>query len=254
VHFSELCLSGYAGSEFSSYKRFDWDLLREATERVLEEAKRLKVWVILGSSHRLTGRHKPHNSLYIINDQGRIIDRYDKMFCTGTRNCRNGDLKHYTPGGHLPTFTIRGVRCSTQICHDFRYPELYRQIKAKGVQLVFHSYHNGHKTKSFLKRNGNIWAVTVPPTMQAYAASNYLWISTNNTSARESSWPSFFVRPDGVIAGRLRNNIAGVLISHIDTSTQHYDASEAWRDRAIKGVLHSGTLVNDVRSRDRKSH
>ncbi len=254
VHFSELCLSGYAGSEFPSYKGFDWDLLHDATERVLEEAKRLKVWVILGSSHRLTGRRKPHNSLYVINDKGRIVDRYDKMFCTGTRKGDNGDLKHYTPGSHLPTFTIRGVRCSAQICHDFRYPELYRQIKAKGVQLVFHAYHNGNKTKAFLQRNGNIWAVTVPPTMQAYAASNYLWISANNTSARESSWPSFVVRPDGVITRRLRNNVAGVLISHIDTSAQYYDASEAWRYRAMKGVLHSGTLVNDLRSRRRTDY
>jgi predicted amidohydrolase len=254
AHFSELCLSGYAGVEFRSYKGFDWDLLDQATEQVLDEARRLKLWVILGSSHRLTGRHKPHNSLYIIDDHGQIVDRYDKMFCTGTRDCSRGDLAHYTPGNHLPAFTVRGVRCGTQICHDFRYHELYRQMKKKRVQLVFHSYHNGHQTKAKLQRYENVWGMIVPPTMQTYAANNYMCISSNNTSARESSWPSFFVRPDGFITGRLRNHTAGVLITEIDTLKKYYDASEDWRDRAIAGVLHSGKLVSDPRSHDRRSH
>lgn len=254
VHFSEVCLSGYAGVEFKSYKNFDWDLLHEATDRVLDEARRLKLWVILGSSHRLSGRHKPHNSLYIINDRGRIVDRYDKMFCTGPRNCSSGDLKHYTPGDHLPVFTIRGVRCGVQICHDFRYQEIYRELKRKHVQLVFHSYHNGHQRKEYLQRNGNIWGVIVPPTMQTYAANNAMWISSNNTCAHYSSWPSFFVQPDGVISGRLRQHTAGVLISRVDTAKKFYDASEDWRDRAMKGVLHSGAVVRDARSANRRSH
>ena len=254
AHFSELCLSGYAGSEFRSYRGFDWELLGQATERVLEAAKRLKLWVILGSSHRLTGRHKPHNSLYIINDQGRIVDRYDKMFCTGSRSGRDGDLAHYSPGDHLPVFTIAGVRCGVQICHDFRYEELYRKMKTKRIQLVFHSYHNGHSTRAKLDRYQNVWGMIVPPTMQTYAANNYMWISANNTTARESCWPSFFVRPDGFIVGRLRQHVAGVLISEIDTAKKYYDAAESWRDRAIKGVLHSGKIVTDSRSHHRRSH
>lgn len=254
AHFSELCLSGYAGVDFRSYQGFDWDLLDLATEQVLDEARRLKLWVILGSSHRLTGRHKPHNSLYIVDDHGRIFDRYDKMFCAGPRDGNQGDLAHYTPGNHLPTFTIRGVRCGTQICHDFRYHEMYRQLKKKRVQLAFHSYHNGHQPKAKLQRYENVWGMIVPSTMQAYAANNYMWISSNNTCARESSWPSFFVRPDGFITGRLRNHTAGVLITEINTRKKYYDASEAWRDRAMNGVLHSGKLVSDPRSHDRRSH
>ena len=220
---------------------------------MLDEARRLKLWGILGTSHRLTGRHKPHNSRYIIDDHGRIVDRYDKMFCTGPRDCSQGDLPHYTPGNHLPTFPIRGVRCGTQICHDFRYHEPYRQMKKKRVQLVFHSYHNGHRSKAELQHYDNVWGMIVPPTMQTYAANNYMWISSNNTCARESSWPNFFVRPDGFITGRLRNNTAGVLITEINTRKTFYDASEACRDRAIEGVLHSGKLVSDPRSRDRRS-
>lgn len=81
VHFCEGALSGYAGSDFDSFRGFDWDLLRECSGEVLELARELQVWVLLGSSHPLSGRRKPHNCVYVIDDRGRIVDRYDKRFC-----------------------------------------------------------------------------------------------------------------------------------------------------------------------------
>ena len=253
VHFPETCLSGYPGIEFESFKGFDWNLLVDSTRQVMDLAKKLKLWVILGSSHRLTGTHKPHNSLYIIDDCGRLVDRYDKMFCTGMdRLAPSGDLKNYSPGSHFCVFTIHGIRCGALICHDLRYDELYRQYKKKGVQLMFHSYHNAHNTAAKLRKY-NIWGVIVPPTMQAYAANNYMWISANNSSRPASCWPSFFVQPDGVITGKLVNNKPGMLISKVDTAQKLYDASEHWRHRAIRGLYHSGTLVRDARSNRRKT-
>lgn len=37
--------------------------------------------VVLGSAHRLSGANNPHNSLYVIDDDGALVDRYDKRFC-----------------------------------------------------------------------------------------------------------------------------------------------------------------------------
>jgi hypothetical protein len=42
-----------------------------------------------------------------------------------------------------------------------------------------------------------------------------------------------------------------VLLTLVDTSLELYDSTAAWRDRAMAGVLHSGTLVTDPRSADR---
>ena len=144
VHFPEACLSGYAGTDFPSYENFNWDLLEKCTYEVLDLARKLHIWVILGSTHRLSGQNKPHNSLYIIDDKSNVIDRYDKMFCAGDETGKTGDLAHYTPGNHFCVFEIENVCCGTLICHDYRYPELYREYKRKGVQLMFHSYHAGH--------------------------------------------------------------------------------------------------------------
>jgi deaminated glutathione amidase len=267
AHFPEGSLSGYAGSEIKSFANFDWKLLAESTDEVIEQARALRIWVVLGSAHRLTGRHKPHNCLYIIDDQGRIADRYDKMFCAGDREEKTGDLAYYSPGNHFCVFTIKGVRCGALICHEYRYPELYREYKRRGVQLMFHSYHAGHLSAKqmqemrqqvgarFHKLNpgSTLPEITMPAAMHSRAADNYVWISCSNTSARESCWPSFIVRPDGVIVGRLRRNRAGVLCSTVDTDEPYYDSTSTWRDRAMSGIWHSGTLVRDSRS-DQRTH
>ena len=266
AHFPEGALSGYAGTDFASFDQFDWPLLESCSLQILEAARRLKLWVILGSCHRLTGRHKPHNCLYIINNRGQLADRYDKMFCAGNREETAGDLLHYSPGNYFCVFTIKNIVCGTLICHEYRYPELYREYQRQGVQFMFHSYHAGHmspeRERTMREQVGSdlhqfnpgstLPEITMPAAMHTAAANNYMWISCSNTSARESCWPSFMVRPDGVITGRLHRNRAGTLLTTIDTKQAFYDSTVAWRDRAVRGIWHSGTLVRDIRSDERK--
>lgn len=262
VHFPEACLSGYAGSDFASYDGFDWALLERTTRTVMALAAELEVWVVLGSTHRLTGGHKPHNSVYIIDASGDIVERYDKRFCGGDEQQNTGDLAHYTPGNHASVFTINGVRCGALICYDYRFPELYRDYRRRGVQMMFHSYHAAHMTPAtlatirarvgkdvqHLNPGGTYPSITMPATMTAQAAANHVWISCPNSSARESCWGAFFVRADGITTGRLPRNRTGVLISTVDTEASLYDSTARWRDRAMNGVLHSGTVVDDPRS------
>ena len=93
--------------------------------------------------------------------------------------------------------------------------------------------------------------ITLPATRRAAAANNYRWLSRSSASARESYFPSFLVRPDGVITGRLRRHVAGILILAVHTDTQCYDSGGPWRDRAMRGILHSGRLMRDRRSDER---
>lgn len=265
VHFPEASLSGYAGVDFTSYEGFDWELLEKCTCKVINLASQLQLWVILGSTHRLTGKNKPHNSLYIIDDKGKLIDRYDKLFCAGDLSENTGDLVHYSSGNHFSTFTIHSVRCGTLICHDYRYPELYRAYKRMHVQVIFHSFHAGHMLPERLEAmqaevgeelrkinpGSTIPEITMPATMISCAANNYMWISCSNTSAKESCWASFIVRPDGVIKSRLRRNTTGILITAVDTEEKWYDSTAAWRERSMNGIYYSGTLVQDKRSEER---
>ncbi len=267
AHFPEGCLSGYAGTDFETFAGFDWSRLDTATAEVTDHARRLGIWTILGSAHRLTGSHRPHNSVYVIDDTGQIVERYDKRFCAGDPDERSGDLAHYSPGNHFSLWAIDGIRCGAQICYDYRYPELYREYKRRGVELMFHSFHAASASDQRIAAIGNAIGpelerlnpapthtypgITMPAAMTTAAACNHVWISCPNSSAPQSLWPSFFVRADGVTIGRLRRNVPGVLLSTVDTELALYDSTAPWRERAIAGTLHSGTLVSDPRSEDR---
>jgi len=267
AHFCEGALSGYAGADFPSFEGFDWEVLRNSTENILNAAREAGVWVLLGSSHQLSSGRKPHNAVYVIDNRGKIVDRYDKRFCSGDPQGYSGDLSHYTPGDYSCVFEIRGLRCGVLICYDYRFPELYRECKRSGVDVLFHSFHAGNvKPKQLremqsqvgpefaaLNRGTTYPEITMPAMMHSAAASNHLWISCANTSARESCWPSFFVRADGIVTGRLKKNRAGVLHSTIDPEIQLYDSTRDWRDRAMNGILHSGETASDPRTRDRRS-
>ncbi len=241
VHFSETALSGYAGAEFETWKGFDWDLLKAETEQIMDLAKEKKVWVVLGSSHRLSGKNLPHNCLYVISPKGTIYDRYDKRFCT------NNDLSYYSPGDHFVTFDVNGVKCGLLICYDVRFPELYRAYKKRGVQCMLHSFHNARA------KGKGIWTYIMRQTLQAQAGINYMWVSAPNSSQYYQLWPSILIQPDGKIAQSLRFHKPGITVSKIDTRENFYDASGPFRAAAMNGALQNGKSLTDARSRNRKT-
>jgi len=241
VHFPECALSGYGGKDVDDYSGFDWNGLRSETESIMVLAKKIKLWAVVGSSHRLSSGNKLHNSLYVINSEGRIIDRYDKRFCTG------GDLKYYTPGDHFVIFDINNVKCGLLICYDIRFPELFREYRKLGTDVIFHSFYNARQ------KQGSIHPVIMPVTGRARAATNYFFVSLTNSSA-PYSWPCYFITPDGLVKNSLEADKPGILISEVDISKKYYDASKPYRMDAINGKLNSGETVDDPRSLDRETY
>jgi deaminated glutathione amidase len=241
AHFPECALSGYAGADHPSLENFDWDLLRAETESILALARELGLWVVLGSTHPLTGAHKPHNSLYVITPEGRILDRYDKRFCVGA------DLKRYSPGDHFTVFEVNGVRCGLLICFDVRFPELYRQYVKLGVRVMFQSFYNARQPP------GALSPIVVPATAQGHAANNFMFMSLANSSAAPS-WPSRFITPDGIIAGTAPADEPAVMVNLVDLKKRYYDASRSFRLDSIDGKLNSGRTVDDPRSTDRTGY
>jgi predicted amidohydrolase len=240
VHFPECALSGYPGTDMKSLDNFNWDELHRMTDSVMTLSGKLNIWVIMGSLHRLSGTNKPHNCLYVINPDGKLTDRYDKRFCTNT------DLEYCSPGDHFVTFRINGVTCGLLICYDVRFPELYRECRKLGCDMIFQSFYNARQEE------GSIHPVIMPVSAEAHAATNYFFMSLSNSSAPES-WPCHFITPNGLVQNKLPANIPGILISEVDITEKFYDASGEFRMDAINGKLNSGETVNDPLSSDRKN-
>jgi len=242
VHFSECALSGYVGTDFPNFDRYDWQLLKEETQKIMALAAELRLWVALGSTHKLTEPNKPHNSLYLINPKGKIIDRYDKRFCT------QGDLRRMTPGDRFVNHKINGVKCSLLICFDLRFPEIYRALYKEGVNCILQSFYNAKQT------GPSIHTHIMRQTMQSHAACNYFWISMANSSGYYCPYPSCFIQPDGLIVRQLQTNRTGMMVNTIDLRKKFYDPMKKFRTAAIAGKLDNGSKkINDPRSRNTTS-
>ena len=223
VHFPECNLVGYGGFDIPRITKEDFGEVQEALDMVKELAERMEIKVILGSHHFTVNAIKPKNCLYLINEEGEIETRYDKRILTGTEGSM--DHVHYSHGDNPVVFTMKGVKCGMLICHEWRYPELYRAYKKMGVEVIFQSWYDGSLDEATYQSEGVNTGELIVGSVRGNAANNYLWISGSNTSKRESCFPSFMVQPDGNILDKLSRNKPGVLISQIDLDKKYEDPS-----------------------------
>ncbi len=200
LHTSESSLSGYAGSDFDNFDAFNWDLLRRETQALCELAKRLELWLVLGSAHYLDEETKPTNCLYLIDPAGQIVDRYDKSMCT------LGDQRHYTAGNRLVTRDIQGVKVGLAICYDACWPQVYAAYQELGTTVMLHSFYNARG------RGANCLDVLTERQVPTRCADNRMWAVANNSSAPYSHWATFVARPDATIAQQLHKDQPGLLV------------------------------------------
>ena len=90
VHFSESSLSGYAGVDFLDYATQDETLLQDSLQQVAKQARQSSVWVIVGGHHFVEEHTKPTNCLWLFDNSGNLLQRYDKRICAGA----HGTLEH----------------------------------------------------------------------------------------------------------------------------------------------------------------
>ena len=232
VHFPECCLTGYGGIDIPEIRKEDYTQLPLAVEKVKTLARQLGIYVILGSHHFEKSYYKPKNSLFLINRKGEIENRYDKQILAGTTGIE--DHLYYSPGKGPVLFEIRGIKCGLLICYEWRYPELYREYKKLGVELMFHSWYSGGLKREEYFSVGRDEGEVIIGSVRGYAANNGFWISGSNTSKRESCFPCFVVSPDGNIFNKSSRNRSSVLISKINFNWKFDDPSFFGRQRFIK--------------------
>ena len=228
VHFSECCLSGYGEFDFKSYTSEQNTQIIQGITEIQHLAKHHHIWVIFGTHFFECDQKKPFNSLFLITSEGAIQCRYDK------RLLAEFDLNWYSAGSEPGIVDFKGIKCALIICHEWRYPELYRQYYHEGVELLFQSWYDGNYTEEEYQSEGKNLGEVIPGFVRGNAANNKLWISAANTSKKQSSFAAFVCRPDGSISRKLKRNRTGILISEINADKKYLDLSAHLRDKVSR--------------------
>jgi predicted amidohydrolase len=243
LHTSEASLSGYPGTDLPSFEHYDWDKLRKETAELRALARELKMWLALGSSHFLDENTKPTDCIYLIDPEGRIVDRYDKCFLT------EGDKKYYSAGNRMVAHEVRGVKIGLAVCYDVCWPQIYIAYRKLDVTVMVHSFSNaGSEGPNCLDTLNSREAAT-------RCADNRMWAVCNNSSRPYSHWGSFVARPDATIAKELPINQPGMLVhNYPDTlSTTGWYHNLKPMDMAEDTIMHWGTPSNSPRQSNGQS-
>ncbi len=102
-------------------------------------AQTIEVWILLGSIAVLDATGKKRNRSIMLNPQGEIIARYDKIHMFDV-NLPNGEVYResdvFNPGDQAVLAQLPSVTVGLSICYDLRFPQLYRSLAHSGAQLL----------------------------------------------------------------------------------------------------------------------
>jgi len=125
IVFSELAPYGPLTSKAKDYPHPDIEIFREL-------AIKHNVWLVPGSMFE-NREGKTYNTTVVINPQGELIGRYDKMFPFTPYE------KGVEPGSEFLIFDIPEVgRFGVSICYDIWFPETTRTLTCEGVEVLIH--------------------------------------------------------------------------------------------------------------------
>lgn len=149
----------------------------------------------------------------VVDDQGREVARYDKihlfdaMVEDSQGQYRESDT--FEPGDALVTVDTPAGRLGLAICYDLRFPELFRQLREKGVDWVT-------LPSAFTWHTGDAhWH----PLIRARAIENQVWMVApgqggQNSERRRTYGHSLIVDPWGNVVKELAEG-AGVIVADL---------------------------------------
>lgn len=216
----------------ANWELVDWDALRLELTAIAELAGELGLWTVVGSTHRLTAPNRPHNSLYVFSDQGRLVTRYDERMLSNTKI-----TYMYAPGTSPRTFTVGGLRFGLLLGMEVHFPELFLEQERLAVDCVLFSTHGPGVPPD----DGTFAAEA-----QAHAATNSYWVSYAGPA-----WgvPSGVISPAGQWDGRCpEDGKPGLALVDLNSSRQN--RARLWRRTARSGIYEPHFVQGDRRSDD----
>ncbi|MBL4739608.1 MAG: carbon-nitrogen hydrolase family protein [Sneathiella sp.] len=236
IHFPEGALSGYVKTQITDWNTVNWDIVRNELLMIMEVAKSLGIWTVLGCSHKLTEPNRPHNSLFIISDRGEMITRYDKRYCSQTEM-----NDWYSPGQKAQTFDVDGFRFGCALCIEIQFAEVFSEYERLDTDCVLFSAYS---------EDPIFWIQA-----QGYAATNNMWFSVPVPAQCGAELQGGLIGPNGYGLSRCHvNTQPHVQMVELDRKNPELQTAltkaRPWRRKARLRTIYEPGITGDIRSGD----
>lgn len=125
---------------------YERDMPSEITRPLFDEAKRLGIGFCLGYAE-LTQSGERFNTQILVERDGSVVAKYRKVHIPGhesyepDRPFQHAERYYFTPSNEgFGVWKAFGGRVGMMICNDRRWPESYRVMGLKGVEIILCGY------------------------------------------------------------------------------------------------------------------
>jgi len=142
----------FAALGLSQYKQLAKDEANPGTAIIIPLLKKLavqyRVWICSGTiplqkvGQSLSGdiTDKPNAATLLIDHQGQVISRYNKIHLfdalVNDQQKQYLESQEYDPGRSLTIIDTPFGRLAMAVCYDLRFPEMFLQLRRRGVDIV----------------------------------------------------------------------------------------------------------------------
>lgn len=185
------------------------EILREVWPRfetLIGELAREHGLAIIAAGYEPNPDGQPFNTIIAVDAQGAELARYHKMHTYDAFAYQ--ESAYVTRGGELPpVIEIEGHRIGIANCYDVRFPELFRSLADRGVDVIALS-------AAWVSGKGKEehWSVLT----QARAIENVSWFLASGTVGPDSAGLSRVIDPLGVVVAGLDAHEEGLIVADID--------------------------------------
>jgi len=264
VVFPELALTTFFprwhmedGEELDSY--FEKEMPSNETQPLFDVARELGVGFYLGYAEQFVdeaGKRRRFNTAVLVDDAGAIVGKYRKVHLPGHYNYEpERPWQHLEKGyfevGDLgfPVFPAMGGTLGMCICNDRRWPETWRVMGLKDVELVMLGYNTP---------TGNAVAAESPHlrmfhnhmSIQAGAYQNGTWAAAAARCGIEGGVDmmagSCIVAPTGEIVALASTNEDEVIVADCDLDRGRYIKETIFNFAEHRRTEHYGIIVEQT--------
>ena len=125
---------------------YEREMPSKATQPLFDEAKKLGVGFSLGYAEMTTDGHR-YNTQILVERNGSVVGRYHKAHIPGhehhepDRPFQHAERYYFEQGPEgFGVWKAFGGRMGMMICNDRRWPETYRVMGLKGVEMILCGY------------------------------------------------------------------------------------------------------------------